>query len=279
MLILGVDGGNHEVKVIGKRGEMKFFSDLGEYRQLTEGALDRKGGMVYEYEGKKGFAGSLAKYESEFRRSMMGDSKAHPDTKLRILLAVHRYIRDENEVCIVVGQPIDSHLKNEKEFIKQMLIGEHELTVNGKRKVFTIKDVEVAPEGTAAFFNKYTKDKIRIIDVGSGTINLATFENGAYLDRDSRTLDFGMETTKTKDLSELCKSIIAETSKKWKKKDIVYVVGGAAEYLLPIIQSYYSYAEVIYPTIETGNEVYQVEPVYANANGFYYLAKGRFGDG
>jgi len=280
VLKIGADGGNNEVKIIGPHGEMKFFSDLGEYRELIDEAKNRSGAIVYEFEGKKGFAGSLAKYESEFGGSMMGDSKAHEDFKIRILIGLHLYSHYENEFCLVVGQPLGKHKKDEKTAIKSLLEGQHTIIVNDEKKDIYIKRVEVAPEGASAFFARPIQGKVRIIDVGSGTINLATIENNRFIDRDSNTLTFGMNTTKTKDIGALSRAIINETSKKWSKKDKVYIVGGPAEYVLPYIQGHYHYAEVVYPIVEGlgEEEPYHVEPIFANASGFYHLAKDRFKD-
>jgi plasmid segregation protein ParM len=48
----------------------------------------------------------------------MGDTKAHKDTLLRVLIGIHRYSTlyqiDETEFDIVVGQPISKHTFDEK---------------------------------------------------------------------------------------------------------------------------------------------------------------------
>lgn len=275
-MILGIDGGNNEIKVVGPNGEMKFYSDLGEYREIMEESL-KGDSIVFEYEGKKGFAGSLARFESEFASSMSGDSKAHQETKIRVLLAIALYGVNDTHYSIVVGQPVGNHKAEEKQFIKEMLQGDHFIKVNGKEYFFTIENVEVAPEGTAAFFVKEEAGTIRIIDVGSGTINFATLIDGRPIDKDSFTTRTGMNTTKDEiDLVALGKYCINKTSRKWKKKDRVYVVGGAAEYILPYIESYYGLAQTIYPIIKRNDQVYRIEPIYANAFGFYELAKRRF---
>ena len=274
-MILGIDAGNNEIKILGPYGEMKFSSLIGEYREIMEESL-KGDSIVYEYQGKKGFAGSLAKYESDFAGAMSGDSKAHPELKLRILIALHLYA-SEKSYMIVVGQPVGSHKPGATNYIKELLTGEHTITVNGKEKTFTIEKVEVAPEGTAAYFVKPEDGTVRIIDVGSGTINFATVLNGRPIDKDSFTADIGMNSTKEEvNLQALGRFCITKTSRKWKKKDIVYVVGGVAEYVLPYIEDHYKYAKTIYPVLKKNGETYAIEPIYANAYGFYQLAKKRF---
>jgi plasmid segregation protein ParM len=124
--------------------------------------------MIVEYEGGKYFAGTLAKYESEFGGRMMGDSKAHEDCKLRILIALHRIRFDTYQ--LVVGQPISRHNREEKEKIKQMLRGHHSITINERPRSFLIDKVEVAAEGGSAFWSCVQDGLIRIIDIGSGTV-------------------------------------------------------------------------------------------------------------
>lgn len=65
-MIIGIDAGNYETKVCGPFGVKKFYSDIGEYRERNLKSSFGPDDMVWECEGKKGFAGSLARYESEF---------------------------------------------------------------------------------------------------------------------------------------------------------------------------------------------------------------------
>ena len=124
-MIVAVDAGNHETKYCSQYGVGKFPSVLGEYRERRLEQRFSDYDMVWEYRGKKGFAGTLAKYESEFSGSIMGDSKAHEDAKIRILLALH--ILGDTDYQIVVGQPINRHTPEEKLKIKVMLISENYL--------------------------------------------------------------------------------------------------------------------------------------------------------
>lgn len=276
-MIVGIDGGGDSVKIVGQHGEMKFPSALGEYRDLV-GETFREGSIVYEYEGKRGFAGTLAQNESEFVCSMLGDTKAHEDTKLRILIGLHLYGGREMDFSIVVGQPISTHTPEEKEKIKRMLLGKHDITVNGVTKTINIEKVTVSLEGAASFFCNIEEGVIRIIDVGSGTINLASIIDGKFVDKDSFTIDLGINSTKQIDFSALSRLIIAKTSRKWKKSDKVYVVGGVAEYITSYVDKHYKWAKPIYPIIRNENEAYTIEPVYSNAYGFYELGKRVYGN-
>lgn len=277
---LGIDAGNFETKVCGSFGTHKFNSTLGEYRErnLGEGINHGPDDMVWEYQGEKGFAGTLAQFESEFKRSVKGSTKAHEDAKLRVLLAVHRYGGTETEFNLIVGQPIDSHVPEEKAKIKEMLEGDHEMTVNGKFKRFTISRVEVAAEGSAANLADPKKGLVRIIDIGSGTINFATLYDLRYVDKDSFTEKFGMETVKSKDWGAMAKAIHARTTDKWDKNDLVRVVGGGASTLFPHLKEYFNNIELLQPKLRVGDGISVVEPVYANAVAFHEIGRKVYGE-
>lgn len=274
---VGVDGGNHMIKLVTDQGAYKQLSTLGEWRERKLHSSFGPDDIEFEYRGQKGFAGSLAKYESEFIREMKGDSKAHEDAQLRILIALHRFT-NSHEFNLVVGQPINQHTDEEKRAIKNMLSGEHTIKVNGITKTFHINKVEVGAEGAAAYFaNDIPDSLVRIVDIGSGTINLATVIDGNFIDRESDTLMFGSNTNKTNNLEAMSQSIISHTSTKWKKNDRVLVVGGLAEQLKPYIQKHYQQSECIKPKIYTNRGAQLVSPVFANAVGFYHLARVIYG--
>lgn len=272
-MILGIDGGNNEVKVWGPKGAIKFPSDMGEFRDLNLKNSLATDDIIWEYLGNKGFAGTLAQNESEYSGVLMGDSKAHDEAKLRILLAIHRYCLDYPNVQIVVGQPIGKHMDSEKDAIKGMLIGGHDITVNGVRKHIDIRKVEVAAEGGAAFWIAPEMGTVRIIDVGGGTINFATLKERRYIDRDSFTLPFGMKTGRLGLTPQaFTRTIALHALKKWNKEDNVRVIGGAAERICGFLTYYFPNAKVSRP-IHQGVEA---EPVYANAAGFYEIAQRVF---
>jgi plasmid segregation protein ParM len=272
--VVGLDPGNYEVKVVGRKGFDRFLSELGEYRELKLVNNFLRDDMIYEYNGVKGFAGTLAKRESEFAGSMMGTSKLHNDMLIRVLLALHRYDTEhESRFNIVVGQPIINHNHQQKEAIKKMLKGRHEFTLNGVQKVIIIENVEVAAEGASAYWSSPKKGKIRIIDAGSGTVNIATIENGMYIDKESDTLPFGLNTTISNDLDAFCRRVAIHCLKKWKRNDDVYLVGGNAEGLLVPMLYHFPNCQVLKPVVEINGQLTMLKPVFANAVAFYNIAK------
>ena len=263
-MILGIDAGNYETKVATQESVHKFRSLLGEWRERNFNSTYGND-MEFVYEGRKGLAGDIVQYECDFIRERFGDTKAHEDAKLRILLAIHQF-SDDKENDIVVGQPIKTHTPDQKEAIKLMLKGSHTLSVNGITKTFNISNIEVAPEGAIAYWAyEGLEQHIRFIDIGSGTINLASVHKGRFVDRDSFTIEYGVNSVKALDINSLGAAIIAESSKRWKPNDVVRVCGGAAEEVAKSLTSHYKNCEVIKP--------WDLHPVYTNAIGCFELAR------
>ncbi len=265
-MILGIDAGNHSTKVCGPSGVLKFPSDLGEYRERRLMQVHGPDDMVYLHQGKRGFAGTLARAESEFGGSMQGITKAHGDMLIRVLLAIHRYGGDDR-FRIVVGQPIEAHTEVEKLKIISMLTGRHTIGINGLEKTFTIEAAKVAAEGGAAFWANPIDGLVHQLDIGGGTVNWATLDNRRYIDKDSFTLLFGGSNNKTYDLEAMARAIAARASKY--RANRVRIVGGLAEDIVQYVQAHFPQATVQYPVLQQ-----KLPPVYANAVGFYQIARG-----
>lgn len=278
--ILGVDAGNSRVKVYGDRGADMFLSVLGEHRDLKLTNTLLKDDMIYEYNSVKGFAGTLAKRESEFGGSMMGTSKAHPDMLIRVLIALHRYAVSDNESFgIVVGQPIINHTDTFKSLMKDMLIGQHLFTLNGVKRDLNIEWVGIGPEGASAHWSSPKSGKVRIIDVGSATVNIATIIDGMYIDKESNTFDFGLNTNLSTDKDAFCRRVAINCLKKWKKSDEVYIMGGYAEQLQKHMQYYFRTVKVLRPQVTINSTLTLISPIFANAVAFYNMARKVYENG
>lgn len=271
-MILGIDAGNRKTKIVTEKGAYMFESTIGEYRERK--LVERFGDddMVFEYEERKGFAGTLARYESEFGGSRKGDSKAHEEAKLRILLAIHRHSNDiVND--IVVGQPISTHSESEKVKIQDMLKGTHFLKVdygNGfLEKKIIIRRVLVAAEGCSAILCRPQQGLVRLIDVGSGTVNFGTINDMRFIDRDSFTERFGLETNKTKDMEAIARKIANVALDKWHENDKVLLIGGGAIPLFEHLKTYFPNCELLKP-IHNNQEL---SPAFANAVAFYRIGE------
>lgn len=273
---IGIDAGNHEVKIFGHVGAFRYSSLLGEYRDrnLQE---QREGDLIYEFRGKKGFAGQLAEIESNYSGSVAGTTKAHEDTLIRVLLGIAQYKRQSDKYQIVVGQPIIQHTEAEKLRIKKLLQGDHAIVLNDQRHNILIERVEVSAEGGVAFWSSPRKGLVRILDFGSGTVNGATLIDGKYVDRDSFTADYGMGIVTDEDRDAFMRSIFIQAQRKrWKKSDSVHIVGYSAESMLPHAQLHFENAEVLRPKDPFSEGSKLLHPVYANAVGMFNVAQRIF---
>lgn len=258
-----IDGGNAYTKFYDGVLLKRFPSEISlDYRERSLVQKHGEYDFVWEYEGKKGFAGTLAE-EAECGGSIGGDSKAHFDARLRILIALHQFTQGVSH-DIVVGQPISKH-ESEKQVIKEALLGSHELIVNGEKKLLFVKRCEVAAEGVVAGLLKPSNGIMRVMDVGSATVNYGTLKDKRFLDRDSWTVLEGLETFTHQNYEAIGRKIAGNALKKWRREDRVLIVGGGAEYVYPQVKQ-------IFPKAELFND-----PTFANVKAFYLIARKLYG--
>lgn len=272
MGIVAIDAGGDTTKVYDGHRFTRFPSIIGyDWRQRNLQQQHGQFDFEWEYRGQRGFAGTLALYESECAEARKGDSKAHTDALLRVLIALHQFA-DGVQHKIVVGQPIGTHTVEEKALIKEMYLGgdgKHELTVNGIRKTVWITRCEVAAEGVTAGLLVSGTGTVRVIDIGSGTVNFGTLIDRRFNDRGSFTLSSGMETLRTSDPNAIARQVaLRALSGGWRKEDTVYVCGGGCEPLLEPMQAYFPAARAI-----------DGDPVFANVRAFYLIARKLYGEG
>lgn len=266
--IMGIDAGNYETKVCTINGANSFLSDIGEYRERKLDDSFGKDDIVWEYNGERGFGGTLAKFESEFGGTIKGKSKAHPEALLRILIAIHKYGGTNNSV--IVGQPIESHDVIEKNKLKELIKGEHTIIVNGETKTFNVHNVEVAPEGPSAILASPVQGLVRLIDIGSGTTNFATLMNLKRIDKDSWTEQIGTEIMRNKDPKEMAKKIKRIISGTWNIFDEIYLTGGGAHAVHSHLTDLFPSCKILKPKMVNG----MLHTKYGNVVGFYNIAKG-----
>lgn len=278
--ILGIDAGNSNIKIVGSKGEMLIPSALGEHRERKLQQSFSKDDIEYEFNGQKGFAGTLAQYESQLLSSQMGNSKAHKEMLIRVLIGICQYSQNTS-FSIVVGQPIIKHTTEEKEKMKKMLQKEHVITINGSQRQINIKNAEIAAEGGSAFWSNPSKGIIRIVDIGSGTVNAATLNEGRYVDKDSFTISEGLDTLLNDDLNAFTRKICLQALRLWDKEDNVLLCGGGAETILPYMQGYFDNVDTLTPRLQIKQQDgitlnRQMPTIYANAVGFHSIAKKVF---
>lgn len=145
-----------------------------------------------------------------------------------------------------------------------MYIGHHDLTINGQRKIITINRCEVSPEGAAAgLLVAPNVGMIRVIDIGSGSVNYATIINRKFNNRGSWTFTEGMESKRDLQPAAFARQIASKAiNRKWSAEDKVYLVGGGAQELESYLREYFNHAQLI-----------DDDPCTANVRAFLMIAR------
>lgn len=256
--LVAVDAGRSGTKVVTNGTRDYFPSILGEYRELRLERRMTRTDMVVEYDGQRYYVGDVARDESVSGAQLMVRTKAHNDTRIFVLAAMHRVLPDSAYVFLVTGEPIDNHTAGEKLRMKQLLLGDHSVRVNGELKTFHVVRVEVAAECATVGWALRRPGRYHVVDAGSRTVNFATMDNGRWIDRLRGSMDFGLETVQNISLSMFARMIAAELSKHVGTLAPIVLMGGKAG---PLAEYLEQYAEV---------EVHP-DPLYANATAFYHL--------
>lgn len=267
--VIAIDNGGFSTCIKTKTALTKFPSAKGKFHERNLSNALGKNEFIFELSGEKYFAGNLAE-QAYLPLQMHTDTKQHIFYDLSILAAIHMYGFDINYVVTCV--PIKRHNQEEKEGIKDRLVGEWTFSINNERKTFRIDDVIIAPEGVSSFWNHMDQGMTHWVDWGSRTINYATVkndgENMRFIDSQSGTF-FGKGLEALEDLpniESLADFVAGRLSAKWDKNNKVYHVGGGAlnKQLIKQFSSYFPNSEV-HPNPQT-----------ANVSGMYLLGRSVF---
>lgn len=225
--VIAGDCGRNGFKGVSESQRIYFPTARGRYRELRNGYLFGPQDMDVEYAGNRYFVGRVAAEEARDGASLMISRKAHFDTKLYTLTGIHRLVNDLARVFLVTGVPISLHYDQHKNDMKKLLLGAHELIVNGVHKHFTIERVEVAAEGATAawWIGNGRKDRFHVVDVGSRTVNYTTMVGGRWLDRDSDSFDYGFETFGGNE-EEFARCLVSDLSKWLQPLGPIVLIGG-----------------------------------------------------
>lgn len=257
--VISVDCGRSGVKAVGESERVYFPAALGAWRELRNNRIFGTDDLVIEYQGSKYFGGRVALEEANDGAKVMLAYKAHMDTRILSLTGVHRLVSNRARVMLVTGLPLSFHNAHDIGKMKDLFLGDHELSVNGVNKRFSIERVEVAAEGATVAWSlrRIRHERFHVLDVGSRTVNYATAVNGRWVDRESDSLDYGFETFKGSE-SQFARVVIADLSRELRPLGPIVLVGGK-ESLLTHLQGYHGSVE-LHP-----------DPLFANASAFREL--------
>lgn len=160
-----IDLGNYDIKYLSKGIKGKFSSKISTEFNPNPEAFER-----VEYNNQITYIG-IGALEREYNKV---DKNFMPS----LLYAINKATTDNNiNLCLLL--PVNQLPK--KDVLKNMLEGKKfNFKVNGKDRAITINKLAVLPEGYCSYYsltNVQDKD-ILIIDIGSRTVNFASFIEG-----------------------------------------------------------------------------------------------------
>lgn len=179
-MIIGIDLGNFSVKTSEK---FSFISKIKEGVSFTEKNNFTLDGINYSI-GEGEFSTDWNKSRKENLLPMLFYSIAKCS------------IEDINQV--VIGLPIQQY-KKEKEGLKRYIESNRvkEIIIGGEKRNILIGDIEIAPEGAAAYYNLHSEVKSKIsnrqlliVDIGGRTTDICLFKDRAIID--VKTIPTGM---------------------------------------------------------------------------------------
>lgn len=257
--LVALDAGRNGIKVVRNGSRDYFRAAVAPHRDLN---LERKivrNDMTVQFGGEKFFVGDIAHEESIGGTQMMLASKAHRDTLILTLTALHRLFSGDDRIFIMTGVPVETPEKDEKQRLKLLLYGTHRICVNEQWKTFHIERVEVATEAATTAWALRRGDAYVIVDVGSRTVNYATMRNYKWVDIMSGTLDYGLDSVGIMTPAQFSRMVIADLSRRLRTLPKLILIGGMAHVLAEEFKRYTPDVEV------------HPDPLYANAMSYYEL--------
>lgn len=159
-----IDLGNYNTKYLGENKGMfssKISSDFNPNGEMFE-RIEFNGATTYI---------TVGQFEREY-------SKADKNYMPILLYAIDKATRDTNiNLCLLL--PINQ-LPNKERMIKELKGKNFNFEVNGASKKIFIHNVAILPEGYVSYYsiNNRENDDILVIDIGSRTVNYASFIEG-----------------------------------------------------------------------------------------------------
>lgn len=259
MELVAIDAGRSFTKVkVGNR----VFEFPSKVSKALEGYRDHMpGDLEVRYKGKDYFVGRLAEREGYAWTNML-ETKVHEQTLIEVITACF-LAEVVGKVAIMTSVPINMYAKEtERSGLKKLLMGEHEVVVNGVYRKIQIEKVGIGLECACSFFSNQRPGKVRIIDPGARTTNFATYKDGIYIGKESGTIPYGWDSVRDSDPELMANLIISEIGKSWSTSDQLEIIGGRAQDLeLPMQKQGFIHTK--------GAE----EGKYANVRGLYEIGR------
>jgi hypothetical protein len=256
MEIVAIDAGEFMTNYVWRAGMGKFYSKLYPYRDFRVDVTDD---FIVEFKGERYLGADLGEREGYIPIGFKDESKLHETTLIRVLAALHKI--GGTRYKIIVGSPISRRTEEEKKALRQMIRGAHKIAINGNEKVINIEECFVSPEGAAGFYSQPQRGIVQGLDFGSTTINYFYMDDMKLIDKRSGTFPIDSEVT---DYKGIMKGVFSQLIIKFGDHPTM-IIGGLAKDYYPIVRDYYPKSFIVQ------------NPSFANAIGFYRIARGIYG--
>jgi len=229
MEVIGLDIGFGFTKASNGRSSLVFKSVYGEatdfqYREPLLGGESADQHLQIDVDGNSYFIGELAERQSTNRFFTLDQAQfIDQPSRILALAALSHLVENDQPVKLVLGLPI-SHYRKYKQKLYDLLKQDHEISITdiqGERsdKVIKVVDIRVIPQPFGSIMNyllndqgrmaeqRFSKEKIGIIDVGFCTTDYTISDKTRYSERGSMSVQTGMSkafaiiATRLKDIS------------------------------------------------------------------------------
>ena len=194
---IAVDSGKYATKIsVAKDGHIEH----GKFRTSMDVDMEKtcsdSGTYAVEYEGRKYLVGNQARTQS-FADSKQSD--IHRIATYTALASDTAGLGHGDHINLAIGCPLHMYANKEISKAYKNFIAPHNteinITVNGKRKVFTIDRSYVFPESSGVIFlnpEKYYDSVVGVVDIGGLNVNCCIYEGLVpKAGSDSFTCDLG----------------------------------------------------------------------------------------
>lgn len=208
--ILGLDIGYGYTKGMTTRGQRVIPSLVGpaEAIRYESDVVEANGhGIAVEVNGRWRFVGEYASVQSASASQTLDVTRTGSNEQKALFYAVaSELVRTNDErLAVVSGLPVADFDDHNKEALKAMLEGDHEVTRRGKRaRGFTVTGVYIIPQSMGSLFalvldrrgqlvdGDLARGRVGIIDIGTLTTNYILVDRLRYVETGSDSITSGM---------------------------------------------------------------------------------------
>lgn len=265
-IVVGADIGKFQPKFFCNGGGFTFRSLISPSRDTSNEKLtltDQR--LLVQFNGKEYFVGKLAADEGGNVYINSTDvSKTDDVTLINLLTGLHRI--PGNKFTVIISNPFSKNKKEHRKKMRELLLGEHEITVNRIKKRIIIERIGINIEGFPAYYTLQLPHNLNIFDFGSSTVHCLAIRDGEFISTRSHTHEEGMESFGRNDYENIAYSLYQSMQHKWSDGDYpALLIGGGLPKFKDHIAKYYKDV-IIHP-----------EPVLATAMGNYVMGVEAYG--